>query len=112
MFVEMGLLSEALAQAVIPLAALVGICFALFQWFLVSKVKVSNEDGYSESLIENEEEGVDDFDAVVRCSDIQNAISVGELSPRCSFVCSAEGWPLCSCNVLPYLLADERGLII
>jgi inorganic pyrophosphatase len=77
----MALLSEALTQTLIPAAALIGIGFALFQWFLVSRVRVSNDEyGYNDSLIENEEEGVDDFDAVIKCSEIQSAISVGELS--------------------------------
>lgn len=112
----MGLFSDALAQAVIPLAALVGIGFALFQWLLVSRIKVSNENGYSESLIENEEEGVDDFDAVVKCSDIQSAISVGQLLSRhykvvclvCSDAVGCYDHVMCS---NPFF-ADERALII
>ncbi|CAN6469099.1 unnamed protein product [Victoria cruziana] len=81
-----GLLGEALTQILIPAAALVGIGFALLQWFIVSMVKVSPElddvanNGYSEKLIEDEEENVDAADIVAKCADIQNAISVGATS--------------------------------
>lgn len=90
----MGVLSEGLTQVLILVASLVGIAFALFQWFLVSKVRVSGEsgNGYSDRLIEEEEEGVDNFDVSLKCAEIQNAISVGELClPLCIcilvFVC-------------------------
>ncbi|CAL5325210.1 unnamed protein product [Camellia sinensis] len=77
---EMGLMGENLTQIVIPVAALVGIVFALFQWFLVSKVRVigSGLDGYKDRLIEEDEpeEGIDSEEAVAMCAEIQNAISV------------------------------------
>lgn len=78
-------MSEAVTQIVIPVAALVGIGFALFQWFLVSKVRVSggsrSDDGYRDNLIEGEEEeGIDNDEVVVKCAEIQNAISLGTLS--------------------------------
>lgn len=81
----MAVLSEALTQILIPAAALIGVGFALLQWLLVSKVKVSadygKKDGYKDKLIEDEEEGAEDVDAFIKCSEIQNAISVGnELS--------------------------------
>ncbi|CAL5339979.1 unnamed protein product [Camellia sinensis] len=76
----MGLMGENLTQIVIPVAALVGIVFALFQWFLVSKVRVigSGLDGYKDRLIEEDEpeEGIDSEEAVAMCAEIQNAISV------------------------------------
>ncbi|KAF2288322.1 hypothetical protein GH714_006008 [Hevea brasiliensis] len=61
---------------------LVGIGFALLQWFLVSKVRVSVEsgNGYSDRLIGEEEEGVDNLDVSLKCAEIQNAISVGATS--------------------------------
>lgn len=76
--------SEAITQILIPVAALVGIGFALLQWFFVSKVKVSydsrSNSDYKDSLIEEEqEEGVDNFEAVIKCAEIQNAISEGKL---------------------------------
>ncbi|PKI37733.1 hypothetical protein CRG98_041884, partial [Punica granatum] len=80
----MGSMSEAATQVLIPAAALVGIGFALLQWFLVSRVKVSDssgaDNGYKDRLIEEEEEGVDNLDAVIKCAEIQNAISVGATS--------------------------------
>lgn len=81
----MALLSEGLTQVVIPVAALVGLAFALLQWFLVSRVKVSygSSDGndYKDKLIPGEEEeGIDNFSVTLKCAEIQNAISEGELS--------------------------------
>lgn len=77
-------MSEALTQVLIPLAAFIGIGFALLQWFLVSKVRVSSGDGYriKDRLIEedDQEEGIDSDEAVAKCAEIQNAISVGQLS--------------------------------
>lgn len=80
----MGLLSEASAQVLIPLAALIGIAFALLQWFLVSKVRISTGNDYriGDRLIEEDDQevGVDSAEAVVKCGEIQNAISIGECS--------------------------------
>lgn len=79
---QMGMLSEGLTQVLIPAAALVGIAFALLQWYLVSKVKVSGDssNGYSGKLIEEEEDGIDSLEVSIKCAEIQNAISVGNLS--------------------------------
>lgn len=78
----MGGLSEGLTQLLIPAAALLGIGFALLQWLLVSRVKVSgNSDDESQenNLIEGgQEEGIDDVEVVAKCAEIQKAISVGE----------------------------------
>ena len=80
----MGLLSEGLTQLLIPLAALVGLAFALLQWFLVSRVKVSGSygerNGYKDKLIGETEEGVDSLEVTIKVAEIQNAISIGELS--------------------------------
>lgn len=83
----------AVADVVIPACAAVGIAFALWQWFLVSKVKVSayaasgngavfqahdeDEDVGMGGGHDEEEEG-DGVAAVARCAEIQSAISVGE----------------------------------
>lgn len=80
----MGGLSEGLTQLLIPAAALLGIGFALLQWLLVSRVKISDYSDMDESqennLIEGGgEEGIDDFEVVLKCAEIQKAISVGEL---------------------------------
>lgn len=80
----MGLLSEGLTQLLIPLAALVGLAFALLQWFLVSRVKVSGSygegNGYKDKLIGEAEEGVDSLEVTIKVAEIQNAISIGKLS--------------------------------
>ncbi|KAG5244724.1 inorganic pyrophosphatase family protein [Salix suchowensis] len=78
----MGMLSEGLTQVLIPASALVGIVFALLQWYLVSKVKVSGDssNGLSDKLIEEEEDGVNNREASIKCAEIQHAISVGATS--------------------------------
>ncbi|KAG2694662.1 hypothetical protein I3843_08G151600 [Carya illinoinensis] len=81
----MGVLSEGLTQVLIPVAALIGLGFALLQWYLVSKVRVSGHSGghksYKDSLIEGDfEEGVDSLEVSAKCAEIQNAISVGATS--------------------------------
>lgn len=73
-------------EILIPVCAIIGIVFALFQWMLVSKVKLSaardtspnsaGKNGYSDYLIE-EEEGINDHNVVIKCAEIQNAISEG-----------------------------------
>jgi inorganic pyrophosphatase len=83
-------LPELGTQVVVPVAAVVGIAFAVLQWVLVSKVKLTPEPrradgsagksggaGASEYLIE-EEEGLNEHNVVVKCAEIQNAISEGE----------------------------------
>ncbi|RRT76532.1 hypothetical protein B296_00021962, partial [Ensete ventricosum] len=79
-----ALLSDLLTEVLIPVAAVVGIVFAMVQWLVVSKVKLSPEvessgtgnskNGYSDYLIE-EEEGLNDHNVVVKCAEIQSAIS-------------------------------------
>lgn len=84
-----ALLSELATQILIPICAIVGIVFSLVQWFLVSRVKLTserhgpssspgNKNGYGDYLIE-EEEGINDHNVVVKCAEIQSAISEGEL---------------------------------
>ncbi|KAG5618723.1 hypothetical protein H5410_018547 [Solanum commersonii] len=82
-----ALLPDLGTEIVIPVCAVVGIVFSLFQWYLVSRVKVSsergatspsnnNKNGYGDCLIE-EEEGINDQNVVAKCAEIQNAISEG-----------------------------------
>lgn len=82
------MLSEFGTEIVIPICAVIGIVFSLVQWYLVSLVKLSPEqggcsprnnknNGFNESLVE-EEEGINDQNVVVKCAEIQNAISEGE----------------------------------
>ena len=83
-----ALLSDLATEIVIPICAVIGIVFSLVQWFLVSSVKLTRErnppssgpnngkNGYSDYLIE-EEEGLNDHTVVVKCAEIQSAISEG-----------------------------------
>lgn len=93
----------------IPVCAVVGIVFSLVQWYYVSQVKLSpgrdaahnnsagSKNGYSDYLIE-EEEGVNDHNVVIKCAEIQCAISEGiPFSRSCSF----QIWFLLS-SFLPY----------
>jgi hypothetical protein len=93
-------LPELGTQVVVPVAAVVGIAFAVLQWVLVSKVKLSPEPrrgdgsagksgagaGASEYLIE-EEEGLNEHNVVVKYAEIQNAISEGEAVRPCRCSC-------------------------
>jgi hypothetical protein len=82
-----AILPELGTQVLIPVAAAVGIAFSVLQWVLVSKVRLAPErradgggavkSGPSDYLIE-EEEGLNDHNVVVKCAEIQNAISEGE----------------------------------
>ncbi|MFQ6650174.1 hypothetical protein Gotur_023332 [Gossypium turneri] len=76
---------ESLLHVLIPVAALVGIGFALLQWLLFSRVKVQSHDssnGYKVKLIEadEEEEGIDNIEVSIKCAEIQHAISLGATS--------------------------------
>ena len=84
------ILSDLGTEILIPVCAVIGIAFSLFQWVLVSKVKLSpgrdsgppgnngagGKNGYGDYLIE-EEEGLNDHNVVLKCAEIQNAISEG-----------------------------------
>ncbi|CAN6459500.1 unnamed protein product [Victoria cruziana] len=86
-----AILSETVTEVLIPVASVVGIAYALLQWFLVSRVKLSPEqlptssnnsskkNGLSEYLVE-EEEGLSDHNVVSKCAEIQTAISEGATS--------------------------------
>lgn len=80
----MAILSDVATEVLIPLAAAVGIAFAVAQWVLVSRVKLApssgrDKDMLADSLIE-EEEGLNDHNVVVRCAEIQYAIAEGATS--------------------------------
>lgn len=83
-----ALLSETLTGILIPVAAVIGIGFALLQWVLVSRVKVGPDSSSSRSngsynellLDEADEDGGDARNAVPKCAEIQNAISEGATS--------------------------------
>ncbi|KAG6769295.1 hypothetical protein POTOM_024915 [Populus tomentosa] len=73
-------------EILIPVCAIIGIGFSLLQWLLVSKVKLvpgpaatnnsgaAGKNGYGDYLIE-EEEGLNEHNVVLKCAEIQNAIS-------------------------------------
>jgi inorganic pyrophosphatase len=83
----MAILSALATEVLIPVAGIIGIAFAVVQWVLVSRVKLSpaaaaaggSKNGYGDYLIE-EEEGLNDHNVVVKCAEIQNAISEGATS--------------------------------
>ena len=82
------LLPDLGTEILIPVCAIIGIGFSLFQWLLVSKVKLTpgsaasnnsggaGKNGHGDYLIE-EEEGLNDLNIVLKCAEIQNAISEG-----------------------------------
>lgn len=82
-----ALLPEVWTEILVPVCAVVGIVFSLFQWYVVSCVKLTADSSPSEYgknengdyLIE-EEEGVNDQSVVAKCAEIQTAISEGETS--------------------------------
>lgn len=82
-----AIVSDLLTEILIPVAAVIGIAFALFQWVLVAKVKLTperqtappanNKNGSGDYLIEEEEEGFNEPNVFVKCAEIQKAISEG-----------------------------------
>jgi hypothetical protein len=82
----MAILPELATEVLIPVAGVIGIVFAIVQWVVVSRVKLTpaaassgggKDGGYGDYLIE-EEEGLNDHNVVVKCAEIQNAIAEGE----------------------------------
>lgn len=83
-----AILPDLATEIIIPACAVVGIVFALVQWLLVSKVKLSHhkldetaadyKNGFTEALIE-EEEGINGESVAQKVADIQNAISEGTI---------------------------------
>lgn len=85
-------LSELAAEVLVPVAAAVGIAFAVVQWVLVSRVRLSpdrpsaggGKNGVTEGLIEDEE-GLNEHNVVAKCAEIQSAISEGRFVRSCFF---------------------------
>ncbi|KAK4391549.1 Pyrophosphate-energized vacuolar membrane proton pump [Sesamum angolense] len=84
---EATLLPDLGTEILIPVCAVIGIAFAFVQWLLVAKVRLSNgkdsaggRSGFTEALIEEEEEGLSDHSVVRKCAEIQSAISEGATS--------------------------------
>lgn len=76
----MTLLTTTWTEILIPIAAVIGIAFALLQWYFVSSISVSPAKSSSGSEDYLLEEGPDGPDAVIKCAEIQEAISVGKLT--------------------------------
>ncbi|XP_048569959.1 pyrophosphate-energized vacuolar membrane proton pump-like [Triticum urartu] len=86
----MAVIGTAGAEVLIPLAAVIGIAFAVFQWYVVAKVPVPSHDGEDgggaaaqkgrSGHDESAEDGVDYRQVEARCAEIQHAISIGATS--------------------------------
>ncbi len=61
----------------VPAAAVVGILFALVQWYIVSGVSVGGEGKGNNGYLHVDEDGVSDAEVVAKCAEIQAAISEG-----------------------------------
>ncbi len=61
----------------VPAAAVVGILFALIQWFIVSRVSVGGEGKGNNGYVHVEEDGISELEVVAKCAEIQSAISEG-----------------------------------
>jgi inorganic pyrophosphatase len=61
----------------VPAAAVVGILFALTQWFIVSRVSVGGEGKGNNGYVHVEEDGISELEVVAKCAEIQSAISEG-----------------------------------
>lgn len=90
------ILPDLATEILIPVCAIIGIGFSLIQWMLVSKVKLvpagkdsghskDSKNGYGDYLIE-EEEALNDHNVVLKCAEIQNAISEGNLLFPCLWI--------------------------
>jgi inorganic pyrophosphatase len=103
----MTILSELLTQILIPVAAVVGIAFALLQWLIVSRISVSpsasakpasssSDNGRGDYLLEDPSH--DDREVVAKCAEIQEAISLGTLLSLCVFLLEAVTVCACLCE--------------
>jgi len=70
-------LGETFVLWFVPAAAVVGILFALIQWFIVSRVSVGSEGKGNNGYVHVEEDGISDLEVVAKCAEIQAAISEG-----------------------------------
>ncbi|KAF0926459.1 hypothetical protein E2562_025303 [Oryza meyeriana var. granulata] len=82
----MALIGTVAAEVLIPLAAVIGILFAVLQWYVVARVAVPSHVGCEgggkgeRESDDDEEDGVDYRGVETRCAEIQHAISVGATS--------------------------------
>jgi len=93
----MAVLGTAAVEALIPVAALIGIAFAMLQWYVVARVPVPSHAGEDDgdgggggskqhghgvrgTEEDEEEDGMDYLLVEARCAEIQRAISIGATS--------------------------------
>lgn len=87
----MAALGAVAVQVFIPVTSLMGIAFALLQWYIVARVPVPSPSGEAKRgrrgrdhtddvQEEEEEEGEDRLATETRCAEIQQAISIGATS--------------------------------
>lgn len=74
---KMVVLGTTFVLVFVPLACIVGIAFALMQWYIVSQVSVSGHLASNNGYRQVDEDGVDDPTVVAKCAEIQAAISEG-----------------------------------
>lgn len=70
--------------AFVPASCVVGIVFALVQWYIVSQVSVGGGSHSNNGYMEVNEDGVDEHSVVAKCAEIQAAIHEGP--PLSSFL--------------------------
>ncbi|KMZ63977.1 Inorganic diphosphatase [Zostera marina] len=74
-------LMDLVTEIAIPVSAIIGIIFSLVQWYIVSKVKISGNQGLESNANDPlMEEGINDQQIITKVTDIQNAISTGASS--------------------------------
>lgn len=73
--------------AFVPASCVVGIAFALVQWYIVSQVSVGGESHSNNGYREVNEDGVDEHSVVAKCAEIQAAIHEGPLLSTFLFLC-------------------------
>jgi H(+)-translocating pyrophosphatase len=66
--------------AFVPASCVVGIVFALVQWYIVSQVSVGGGAHSNNGYMEVNEDGVDEHSVVAKCAEIQAAIHEGSES--------------------------------
>lgn len=77
--------------AFVPASCVVGIVFALVQWYIVSQVSVGGGAHSNNGYMEVNEDGVDEHSVVAKCAEIQAAIHEGPLLSTFSLFCVDDG---------------------
>lgn len=64
--------------AFVPASAVVGILFALSQWYIVSKISVGRKPVSNNGYMHVDEDGIDNSSVDEKVAEIQSAISEGK----------------------------------